>query len=188
MNEMDDHDWLDALAGRGTSHTATGREAQALRLALRAAHGTADNVVPLAARDASREQELLERAVREGLLERAQRRKIGLLPIAAGLALIFMAGLMIRTQLAAPDFEVVRSVDGNVVRLLADDPAALKSRILAALRAAGVDATGYEALGVHGIDADLPQPLTPEVRGALAQFDIPEPTDGELRVEIRSRE
>jgi hypothetical protein len=54
------------------------------------------------------------------------------------------------------------------------------------LRAAGVEATGYEALGVHGIDADLPRPITSETRRVLQQFSLPEPADGVLRIEIRT--
>jgi hypothetical protein len=189
MNERDDDDWLDALAGRDTSVSATRREALALRGAVLGANRTADNVVRLASRDARREQQLLERAAREGVIERVPpRRKTGLMAIAAGVALTLTTGLLIRMQTTQPDHEVVRGVEGDVVRLLAADPAALKGRILEALRAAGVEATGYEALGVHGIDADLPRPLTPAASRVLAQFGIPEPADGVLRIEIRSRE
>jgi hypothetical protein len=189
MNEKDDNDWLDALAGRETLTSATRREALALRGAVLAANRTPDNVVRLVPRDASREQQLLERAAREGVIERVPpRRKTGLLAIAAGLALALTAGMLVRMQTTSPDREVVRGVEGDVVRLQAADPAALKGRILEALRAAGVEATGYEALGVHGIDADLPRPLTPAASRVLAEFGIPEPADGVLRIEIRSRE
>jgi hypothetical protein len=82
----------------------------------------------------------------------------------------------------------VRGGEDGVVRLTATHPAALKQRILQELRAAGVEATGYEALNVHGIDADLPLPLTDAVRGVLRAHDIEEPADGALRIEIRSRE
>jgi hypothetical protein len=184
----DDNDWLDALAGRDTSVTATRGEALALRGALRAANGATDDVVRLVPRDAGRERKLLERAVQEGVIERVPPRRNFLLPIAAGLAFAITAGLLIRTQMPAQDFDVVRGDAAGIVRLEADDPPALENRILDALRRAGVEATGYEALGVHGIDADLPQPLTPAARHVLAEFDIPEPADGVLRIEIRSRE
>lgn len=183
---IDDDDWLHALAGRDTTQSATRREALTLRGALLAAGGV-EKVVRFVPRDARREQALLERAAREGVIEHVPRR-VRLLPIAAGLALALTAGLLVRWQTTAPDFEIVRGVDVGVVRLQADDPAALKVRLLDALRAAGVEATGYEALGVHGIDADLPRPLTPPARRVLAEFGIPEPADGVLRIEIRSRE
>lgn len=188
MSDRDDNDWLDALAGRDTVDSATRREALALRGAVLAVSRTADNVVRLMPRDTRREQQLLERAAREGVLEHPPPRRNYWLPIAAGLALTMTAGLLVRWQTTAPDFEVVRGAEAGVVRLAADDPAALKMRILEALRAAGIEATGYEALGVHGIDADLPQPLTPGARRALAEFGIPEPADGVLRIEIRGRE
>lgn len=184
----DDEAWLDALAGRDTLAGATRREAVALRGALRDSYGRDDKVAPLVPPDARRERELLERAVREGVMDRVPPRRNLLLPIAAGLAMAVTAGLLIRSQLPSQPFEVVRGVEDGVVRLQADDAAALKIRLLDALRGAGIEATGYEALGVHGIDADLPQPLTPAVRQALAEFGIPEPADGVLRIEIRSRD
>lgn len=187
MSDRDDDAWLDALAGRDTSFTATRREALALRGALRSAGG-AQNVTRLNPRDAGRERQLLERAAREGVIDASPARPYRWLPIAAGVALLLTGGLLVKMQTTAPDFEVVRGAEDGVVRLQADDPAALKSRILDALRAAGVEATGYEALGVQGIDADLPQPLTPAASRVLGEFGIPAPADGVLRVEIRSRE
>ena len=66
------------------------------------------------------------------------------------------------------------------------DPAALKQTLLRELRAAGAEATGYEALDVQGIDAELPLPLSEAIRQVLRAHDIPEPDDGVLRIEIRS--
>jgi hypothetical protein len=87
-----------------------------------------------------------------------------------------------------PPTTVVRGDDDGVVHITATNPAELKRRILDELRAAGVDATGYEALNVHGIDADLPTPLPPQVGRVLDTHDIPVPADGVLRIEIRSPE
>ena len=89
------------------------------------------------------------------------------------------------TYAASPEPLVVREGVSAPVQLQARDPAALKRQIVEELRAAGVEATGYETLGVHGIDADLPQPLTPAVRSVLARHEVPEPADGVLRIEIR---
>lgn len=187
MSDTDDHEWLDALAGRAPATTAARREASALRDALRTA-AAPETTTRLNPRDARRERQLLERAAREGVLPRATARKPRFLPIAAGLLLALTAGMLIRLQSRAPEFEVMRGTESGVVRIEAADPAALKARIRAALQSAGVETTGYEALGVQGIDADLPRPLTPEVRRVLAVFDIPEPADGVLRIEIRKSE
>lgn len=195
MNENDDDTWLDALAGRTPAETPTTREAALLRSALR------ENVAPRALADIrpalpdlGRERALIERAVRDGLLDevsgasspraKAPRSRTWL-SIAAGLVLAVGAITLLQIQSpVAP--EVVRGGEDGVVRLTAADPRALKQRLLSELRAAGVDATGYEALGVQGIDADLPLPLSDAVKRVLAAHHIAEPKDGALRVEIRS--
>jgi hypothetical protein len=79
---------------------------------------------------------------------------------------------------------VVRGTPDGIVRISAPDPVALKQQLIEELRAAGVSATGYELLGRHGVDADLPQPLTDAVRGVLEKHRIPAPPEGVLRVEI----
>lgn len=187
MMERDDTEWLDALAGRETSASPTRREALALRAALRVT--PRDDVVPFTPRDVRRERQLLERAVREGLIDRPPRRAPGwALPLAAGIVVMLTAGILLQLQKTAAPFEVLRGEESGVVRLQAADPAALKQRILHALHGAGIEATGYEALGVHGIDADLPRPLTPAARRVLGQLSLPEPADGVLRIEIRSAE
>jgi len=78
---------------------------------------------------------------------------------------------------------VERSDDG-IVRIQSADPIALKRMLLDELRAAGIEATGYERLGVQGIDADLPQPLPENVRAILNRHGIEAPRDGTLQIEI----
>jgi hypothetical protein len=193
MNENDDQDWMDALAGREAAPSATTREAHALRAALRTAPRgarTGDsprNVTALP--DSKRENALIERAVREGVITAAKpRRRPGWpRPLAASVLLVVAAGIVLQLQ-SPHDTVVVRGSEDGIVRLQAPDAAALKQSILAELRAAGVSATGYEALGVHGIDADLTLPLSPEVKSVLAAHGIAEPPDGVLRIEIRSHE
>jgi hypothetical protein len=84
---------------------------------------------------------------------------------------------------STPDGAVTATPDG-VVHLAAADPHALRQKIVIDLRAVGVDANGYEQLGVIGIDAELPRPLPPPVRQVLDQHRIPAPASGELRVKI----
>jgi hypothetical protein len=183
----DDLEWLDALAGRESPDNATRREATALRAALKSQAATLDPVASEGARDRAREDGLVARARRDGVLPPARPRRLATwqIPLAAGVLLVFGATLV--TQLQQPDVApVVRGEDG-VIRLEATDPAALKATLLAELRAAGVAATGYEALDVHGIDADLPQPLSVEVQRVLAAHGIDVPADGVLHIEIRSK-
>lgn len=186
MNDDDVQEWLDALAGRDAAATPTGREARALRTALQATAMSAAAVTPFSPRDIHREQLLLERAAREGVIARAPRRSPRwVLPLAASIFVAFAVGVFVRLQLPP---EIVRGDEAGVIRLTSSEPAALKQEILTALRSVGVEATGYEALGVHGIDADLPQPPSDELRRVLRQFAIREPADGVLRVEIRKPE
>jgi hypothetical protein len=82
-----------------------------------------------------------------------------------------------------PEGAVTATPDG-VVHLTAADPSTLRQKIVTDLRAAGVEANGYEQLGIIGIDAELPRPLTPPVRQVLDQHRIPAPSSGALRVNI----
>jgi hypothetical protein len=179
----DDLTWLDALAGREATRSATGREAQELRLALlrETSTSTIQALMP------RREEALIQRAVDEGLIPRtARKRPAWALPLAAGVLLVFGAGIFLRMQ--PPPSNVVRGDDRGVVQMTAADPASLKRALLAELRAAGVDASGYEALGVHGIDAELTLPPTAAAQRVLEKYDIPVPADGGLHIEIRSTE
>lgn len=186
MNERDDEEWLDGLAGRRPpdSSTADSREAAWLRKALLDRGEPA--IEAMAERDHGRERQLLERARREGLLPttRSGTRWRGVsrtgVALAASLILVVAASLLLHDP-SAP--EVLRSADG-VIRLESRDPVVLKTQIVAALRAEGVSVTGYERLGVQGIDADLPMPLPPGVRAVLLRHGIQAPADGVLRLEI----
>jgi len=178
---FDDQTWLDALAGRDTAPSAIAREALALRAALRNGEPSVITHPP----DQAREDALIARAVSEGVIAghaRPRRWPGWQLPLAASVLLAVGAGVFMQLQPPAP---IERGDEEVIVHLVAADPAALKRDILAELRAAGVSATGYEALGVHGIDADLPMPLTPAVIRVLAARGIAEPRDGVLRIEIR---
>lgn len=191
----EDQDWLDALAGRSPSgrHRAASHEGRRLREHIQRNLHAPEISVP--EHDPAREAQLLERARREGLIdpvrltERARRRMRpgalgGWLAIAAGLAGIAVALTVLMH--GAPQTQHFRGAreSGNVIHIEAADPVALKTELLDELRASGVSATGYEELGVEGINANLPKPVPPRVRDVLARHHLSAPSSGELRIEI----
>jgi hypothetical protein len=190
--EQDDQDWLDALAGRSPagSRRAAIREARRLRDHIQRNVRAPD--VAVAERDAQREEQLLERARREGLIDPAQlarrsrrrmrTRVVRWVALAAGIAGIAVAPLLLFRSVHPT--EHFRGTGDRVIRIEAVAPRALKMQILDELRAAGVPATGYEQLGVEGIDANLPQPLPPRVRDILSRRHLTVPGNGVLRIEI----
>ena len=208
MSEKDDLDWLDALAGRHEVAQAQSEdspaawEARALRLAILAR--TAHELANAPAQDDERETDLIVRARREGLLVDASElagnpfarrsswrsaiRATGLRGFAAAALAIAVLTLGWHMRPEAPVEAVFRGSPDGIVHLKASDPRSLKQQIVEELRAAGVQATGYEQLGVNGIDADLPHPVPDEVRRLLARHRIPVPTDGVLRIEIAAPE
>lgn len=187
MTNSNDQNWLEALAGRASVTDDPIATSEALQLRRRMLARAVEPAVDLPAEDRAREEQLIARARREGLLPS---RIIGkssrfswraMLAVAAVVCAAIVAGYQLRD--ASPP-EVVRSGPSEVVRLSAANPLALKQQILDDLRSAGVTATGYERLGRQGIDADLPQPLSSEVRAVLQKYRIAVPADGVLRVEI----
>jgi hypothetical protein len=80
--------------------------------------------------------------------------------------------------------EVTRATQSGPVRLQAADPSVLKAQIVEDLRVAGVEAIGYDRLGLSGVDARLPEPIPAPVRATLEKHRIPLPADGIIRVEI----
>jgi hypothetical protein len=193
MIPAEDQDWIEALAGRSDERaTASAVEARALRDRI-LARATAD-ADPVAAEDPARENELVERARREGLIPAPVARSREAAPAwwrgwrlagaVAGLAAaVLVAGVLLQTPRRE---EATRGAREDVVSLQASDPEALQRQILSELRAAGIEARGYEIFGKRGIDADLPDPLPDEVRGILERHGIP-PRSGVLQVEIGER-
>ncbi|MEJ0036697.1 MAG: hypothetical protein WDO68_11510 [Gammaproteobacteria bacterium] len=72
----------------------------------------------------------------------------------------------------------------QTTRLHAADPVALKQQVVEELRAAGVEAIGYDRLGLSGVDARLPTPLPEAVRATLEKYAVAVPADGVIRIEI----
>jgi len=188
MTHDDDNDWLEALAGRAPE-SASAREAAALRRGI-LAREVADPA-PVPEHDAWREDALIARARREGLIAPRPAARTGwrrgwhaTAVVAAAASVVVVIGFLTRE---APEPERVRSAPGGVVRLESAQPEALQRRIVVELRALGVEATAYERLGAFGIDADLPEPLPVEVEEVLRHHGIPIPGDGALAVEIVPR-
>jgi hypothetical protein len=75
---------------------------------------------------------------------------------------------------------------GAVAQLIATNPSALKQQIVDDLRALGVEAIGYDRLGLSGVDAQLPRPVPAHVSDVLKKHGIMTPADGVVRVEIRA--
>ncbi|HSD73563.1 MAG TPA: hypothetical protein VLB75_02270 [Steroidobacteraceae bacterium] len=188
MTPDDDQRWLEALAGRGRTDSPAAREAASLRgEILRTTSARAAPPVP--AQDRVREMTLIARARGEGLLPAPKNPRWSWrwewnasLAVAALAAVAIGIGLYLRASVE-PQI-VVRGTPDGIVRITAPDPAGLKQQLIEDLRAAGVNATGYELLGRQGVDADLPQPLPEAVRRVLDRHGIPPPADGVLRVEI----
>ena len=204
MSDDDDTAWLEALAGRPReAQSRLTREGLALRERIRnqeVEDAAAGESLPEI--DAARESALIERAVAEGLLaphpatpHPATPRATTLRParnwrfagmrfgMAAAAVLIVAVGVgLLRYTL--PPAEVFRGAQNGTIRLETRNPAALKRRLIEELSAAGVEVSGYERLGHVGIDADLPQPVSPQVRQVLERHHVLVPADGTLIIEI----
>ena len=182
IDDVDDDDlWLDALAGRATVDSAAAREAQELRNAMLARKIPETDVAEI---DPAREQRLLERARRERLVGARFNQTPGLRLSLAAAAVVCVALGFWFVQRPNDDAFVVRSAMNGIIHVEARDPQALKQRLLADLRAAGVTANGYQHLGSEGIDADLPPVLNDKVAAVLDRYGLTPPADGVLRVEI----
>jgi hypothetical protein len=187
----DDIAWLEVLAGRGDAGSADAApaphvsEATALRELIRTQ--APEPEIPQAPRvDPQRENELIARARAAGLLRTpraapARHWWTGRRALAAAAVIVAAVGIAL-LRLPSPPTETLRG--GGTAHLRARDPLALKRRLTEELGAAGAHVTGFERLGRPGIDVDLPQPITPQVRRILEEHRLPVPADGELTVEF----
>ena len=183
MRDEDDN-WIDALAGRSGGEAAASNDAhaRAIRAAIRS---RAAEEIPVAAEDPMREAALVARARAAGVLPyaggRASRRRTGWLAAAAMACVAVGVTLQMNTRSPAP---ITRGAASGIVRIRAPDPSRLKQELIRELEEAGVHARGYDHLGRQGIDADLPMPVSAEVRDVLDRHGIALPADGVLQVEI----
>lgn len=183
MTEEDDKTWLEVLAGRAPDnpHPPAAREAQLLRDSIARRRQTQQAKLP--AQDSRREAELIARARREGLINfRPRVRPAVALAYAAAIAFVSI-GLFLLLQ-PSDQQEIVRGSHDGIVTVEAANPVALRDRISSELRAVGISATAYERLGMQGLDADLPQPISAPVREILDKHHLPVPADGVLKIEI----
>lgn len=189
MSADEDQAWLEALAGRraATPASASTQEAHALRALFQTQTPQVAAAAPEI--DPAREAALIARARAEGLLPRraapprAWRSRFVSRPALTAAAVATLAIAVAVTRYLSPPAETLRG-GLQTVRLEARDPQALRQELIQELRAAGVRVSGYEQFGRIGIDADLPQPLTPQVRDILARHGIPVPGDAALVVVI----
>jgi hypothetical protein len=107
--------------------------------------------------------------------------------VAAAMAIAVLA-LAWNLRPASDTSRVPFDVVNGTVRVTAPDPRALEQQIVADLASAGVQANGYEQLGIIGIDADLPRPLTAEARAVLDKHRLAAPANGVLRIEIAKQD
>jgi hypothetical protein len=193
VTDDDDKTWVDVLAGRkaADADTPVAKDAQLLRDAINRQRVSQKDDVPV--RDPLREAELLARAQREGLIDPGALRRRWNGPARGSSIALACAAAVACIAIGMAFFlrsgheEIVRGVHDQLITLEASDPQRLKDELLRELHAAGVSATGYERLGVQGVDADLPQPMPPAVRAVLDKHHLPVPQDGVLKVEITPR-
>jgi hypothetical protein len=193
VSTENDTAWLDALAGRtepGRETTAAApevAEALALRELIRAQ--TAEIEIPsVPAVDLQREAQLLARARAAGLLPAgaqpaSRRRWMHASLLAAAAVIVAAIGLTLFRPAVQPE-NVYRGA--GTVHVQTRDPGALKQELTSEFTAAGAHVTGFERLGRPGIDVDLPQPVTPQIREILQQHHLPAPADGELTIEFEA--
>lgn len=194
----DDQQWLQLLAGRHV-HEPDGRTAQEaawLRAALLAYRAQAPAGAP--ASPELRVARLIGRARAAGLLmplspapQRATgaaspllRGPVRRLSIAGALAAA-LAWLVLPWPLHQTPVDDAAVQRGDAVQTrMSADPSAEREALRAALVASGIEAAPYERLGRLGLDLELPQPLTPAQRDALARLGVAPPSGPSLRIEF----
>jgi hypothetical protein len=166
MSDTDDREWLDSLAGQiARARTPEG------------AASPRDPTVDAAALEGNPFD-------RKGPTWRTAMRATGTRGWAAAALAVGVLLLGWHLSPKTSTSETARASLDGIVRLKAADPQALRQQIAAELGAVGVHANGYAQLGIDGVDADLPLPVSADVERVLASHQIPAPADGALRIEI----
>lgn len=198
-DELDDQHWFDLMAGRAApeAHGRTRADAAWLRAALLAYRAQAPaGAMPDPER---RIHKLLHRAVAAGVLPPATapraatgrpgrwaarwqgwRQRLvppGLRWAPALAVLVLGAALLVGQQTPAPTVPTEVERGPALQQLSVADPVQRQQQLLQALRAAGLDAHGFERLGRRGVDIELPVPLPPAQAQALQREGL-QPTGG----------
>lgn len=198
----DDEQWLDLIGGRAAEGASAATWAEALLWRAAAVRWSTETGQPRPI-DAQEIDALVARARASGVLpaaDEARRRapsgwrdrlRRWLQPprMAAALALgvaVLAVGPLLREAYLGRGAAVFgeRSGPNAVVVLRVADPEATKARLIRDLGEAGVKAVGYSRFGRAGIDADLPNPLTPSIDAVLDRYGLAAPGDQVLRVEF----
>jgi hypothetical protein len=191
MGDEDDL-WLKGLAGEPGAQQSSEQSAHGAALRAAILGRTVGDAGEVLAIDPAREAALLARARTAGLLpatvvqappvSQGKRQAWRWVALAAALAGVAIGvSLQMRTQTGTV---VLRGDASAVVHLRAADPLRLKQDLLRELNAVGVHATGYENLGLQGVDADLPNPLPDAVREVLKRHGVPMPAGNVLQIQI----
>jgi hypothetical protein len=196
MAEKDDQDWRASLADL-TSQGESGEQSKAASSGM-PREKPAEAAATDARHEDDQEDEIIARARRNGLLidtssfegdpfARRTNWRSALQASARGwvAACIAVGVLFVGWQFRTPlSQQVAHSTPGAVTRLVAPDPRVLKQQIVDELRSTGVEALGYDRLGLSGVDAQLPEPVPAPVLAVLEKYGIPLPTDGVMRLEV----
>jgi hypothetical protein len=198
----DDSDWLDALAGRDrpAASTLAATEGRLMRRALQRLPATVPAQTPEQA--LSLLDGLLGRARAAGLmrersgwcpacLQRWQRWRqspgawLGAGLVLAGLFAVVVVLRVVPVVAVDPAEEAVMRAPADGVWLLrVADPQQQRNELADRLAAGGARVQRYERLGRQGLEAELPLPLTPQLKQALGRLNIAAAPDGSLRVEF----
>jgi hypothetical protein len=167
MSDTDDREWLDTLAGQIARARPPSGETT----------NPADPTIDAAALEGNPFD-------RKGPTWRTAMRATGTRGwVAAALAVgVLLLGWHLSPKTSTS--EMTRTSLNGVVRLKAEDPKGLRQQLVAELGTVGVQANEYAQLGIDGVDADLPLPVSADVQRVLASHQIPAPADGALRIEI----
>lgn len=213
MNQHDDDDWLETLAGKGRQGAApaTQLEATWLRDALR--RDTARQQLAAEAIEPATDglQRLLARSAAEGLADATAQRRRWLPGLCHGCAArwrlawawlhagrttgwaaagtlataaLLGAWLVAPVEQPATEAPVLRHAPGALQVFIDAQPLLRRDRLAATLESAGVSVRRYERLGRHGLDAELPWPLPAALGQALREQGLQTPKQAELKVEF----
>jgi hypothetical protein len=187
MAEIDDDEWLKALAGRpsGDLPEDVRREIAALREAIK----KADERSPLTSQETDQQlNRLLSRLRSEGLLERQSSWKspITAVPLAATAVLVIALSVLLFLPRELPEQDINRG--GQKIQVIeVNDVERSLAQISETLRKEGIEPKTYP-LGLHrGLHVSIPVEKRDAIRPSLESLGVKIPADGELRLEIREK-